>query len=51
MDEKKITITVIAEDKEDIFECKSYYELLHYMFDLIIFRMRKERITIKIEWI
>lgn len=41
--------TVIWQDKTETHDFASYYEIVHFIFDIIVFRIKKESIIIKLE--
>lgn len=49
--ESKVKVTILAEgkDPEEII-VRGYYQVIHTLFDLIIFRIAKQNVTIKIEF-
>lgn len=41
--------TIVWQDKTEEHDMDSYYEVVHFIFDILVFRIRKENIIIKLE--
>jgi len=41
--------TVIWQDKTETHDFDTYYEIVHFIFDIIVFRIRKESLIIKLD--
>jgi len=48
---EKWKVSVTNDGKTEVYEWGSYYEILHFIFDVLIFKIKKEDINISIEYL
>lgn len=42
-------VTLVTQDKTEVYDWTSYYEILHFVFDLLVFRFNNKNWILKIE--